>query len=207
MHEADVIVTDVRMPKMDGIAFITELRRLGDMTPVIFLSGYTDKEYLLSAIRLGAVDYVEKPVSLDELFASVKRSLELSANRQNLTVAKAQYKAEPPLPEVESLTEEMLSAVSDVMNKGVAKAGDIIVSYIDKFAALSGAALSGALLSGAAVSSMAISDVALPGAALSGTASRENGKFNILVRDDGIGMRSELLSMITKPSNGRYFGV
>lgn len=80
---ADAIVCDVRMPRMDGISFITALREAGDSTPVVFLSGHSDKEYLLAAIRLGASDYVEKPVEFDVLLASVKKVLRPTQDRSS----------------------------------------------------------------------------------------------------------------------------
>ena len=63
----DILLTDVRMPKTDGIELATRLSQRFPGIKTIFVSGYTDKEYFKSAIRLGAVSYIEKPVDLDEL--------------------------------------------------------------------------------------------------------------------------------------------
>lgn len=71
-HRPDIVLTDVRMPRMDGIALATAIRESAPATEVVFLSGYSDREYLLSAIKLRAFDYVEKPVSLDELTATLR---------------------------------------------------------------------------------------------------------------------------------------
>lgn len=56
----DVIVSDVRMPRMNGIEFATAARERYPDIKIIFLSGYSDKEYLKSAIHLKALSYVEK---------------------------------------------------------------------------------------------------------------------------------------------------
>ena len=52
------------MPKMDGIAFATQLMKENPDSRIIFMSGYMEIEYLKSAIRLSAVDYIEKPIDL-----------------------------------------------------------------------------------------------------------------------------------------------
>lgn len=64
---ASVVLTDVRMPKMDGIALASEVRRRWPGTVLIFLSGYSDQEYLKSAIRVRAQDYLDKPIDLDQV--------------------------------------------------------------------------------------------------------------------------------------------
>lgn len=65
----DLAICDIRMPKMDGITFAEHLREIVPECRLIFLSGYSDKEYLKSAIRLNAMDYLEKPVNMQELSA------------------------------------------------------------------------------------------------------------------------------------------
>ncbi len=74
-QRADLILCDVRMPHMDGLSFVERLRSMGDNAPVIFLSGYSDKEYLRAAIRYHAVDYLDKPVNFAELLTTAKAAL------------------------------------------------------------------------------------------------------------------------------------
>jgi two-component system, response regulator YesN len=62
-----LLLTDVRMPKMDGIELATAYRELEPNCQIIFMSGFSDKQYLKSAIKLRAVSYVEKPLELSEL--------------------------------------------------------------------------------------------------------------------------------------------
>ncbi|MDF2834999.1 MAG: response regulator [Paenibacillus sp.] len=67
-----LVVTDVRMPVMDGLAFIAELRAFSDV-PVIILSGYEDFEYARQGIKMGVQDYLLKPVDEDDLIEVLKR--------------------------------------------------------------------------------------------------------------------------------------
>ena len=70
----DILICDVRMPKLDGIALVGELQPSHPSLQVIFLSGYSEKEYLKNAIKLNAVDYIYKPFQLHELVAAVEKA-------------------------------------------------------------------------------------------------------------------------------------
>ena len=75
---ADLLVTDINMPDMDGIEILTTLRKSGSQMPVIAISGggYLDKNLLLSsAAMLGALVTLEKPFALDELRDAVENIL------------------------------------------------------------------------------------------------------------------------------------
>jgi DNA-binding NtrC family response regulator len=75
---ADLLVTDINMPGMDGIEILTALRKQGSAMPVIAISGggYLDKDLLLtSASMLGALVTLEKPFALDELRSAVEQVL------------------------------------------------------------------------------------------------------------------------------------
>jgi DNA-binding NarL/FixJ family response regulator len=68
----DVALLDVRMPALNGIEVLRELRRLGHATPVIFLTTFDDDEVLLAAARLGASGYLLKDVGAAELVAAIR---------------------------------------------------------------------------------------------------------------------------------------
>lgn len=71
-YEPDIVLTDVRMPRMDGIKMAFAIREILPECSIIFMSGFSDKEYLKSAIYLKAINYVEKPIELEELGAAIK---------------------------------------------------------------------------------------------------------------------------------------
>lgn len=75
--QPDIIISDIRMPGMNGIEFATRIRTLFPACRIIFISGYSDKEYLKAAIHLNAVSYVEKPIEIDELKDVVKKAVAL----------------------------------------------------------------------------------------------------------------------------------
>jgi two-component system, response regulator YesN len=88
----DIFLTDVRMPRMDGIELSFKLRELYPNCKIIFMSGYADKAYLMSAIQLKAVSYIEKPINLKELTQALKDAVELcledqkkKLNEENIT--------------------------------------------------------------------------------------------------------------------------
>ena len=73
----DVILSDVVMPGKDGLSLLGELRELGIKTPVIMVSGQASVEMAVKATRLGAVDFLEKPLSTDKLLITVQNALRL----------------------------------------------------------------------------------------------------------------------------------
>lgn len=83
----DIVITDVRMPVMNGIRLSAELVRQYKNLKIIFISGYDEFEYLKSAINVEAADYILKPVNLDELNAvleKVTHKIECDINQKHL---------------------------------------------------------------------------------------------------------------------------
>lgn len=80
----DVVITDVRMPQMDGISFVSSCKEKYPVLRIIVLSGYSDFEYMKAAIQLGVKDYLLKPVvrsELTALLAKLAAELEDDCNR------------------------------------------------------------------------------------------------------------------------------
>lgn len=65
-EKPDLVLVDIRMPKMDGLAFIEEAKKRFDKVSYIIMSAYSDFEYARKAIRLGVQDYILKPVDEEE---------------------------------------------------------------------------------------------------------------------------------------------
>jgi two-component system response regulator YesN len=69
----DLVITDIRMPEMDGLDFIGEALQIYPKLPFIIVSGYDDFEYARRGIQYGVVDYLLKPVDHEELRAGIER--------------------------------------------------------------------------------------------------------------------------------------
>ncbi|RMF25111.1 MAG: UDP-3-O-[3-hydroxymyristoyl] N-acetylglucosamine deacetylase, partial [Deltaproteobacteria bacterium] len=72
-----LVLLDVWMPNMDGIELLERIRGEGGDVPVIVVSGHGNIEMAVKATRLGAVDFIEKPFSIDGLLSSVRRALKI----------------------------------------------------------------------------------------------------------------------------------
>src|SRR5712671_3711045 len=73
----DLILSDVVMPGKDGLTLLEELKAQGVPTPVVMMSGQAHIEMAVRATRLGALDFLEKPISTDKLFLTVENALKL----------------------------------------------------------------------------------------------------------------------------------
>ncbi|MBS4206875.1 response regulator [Bacillus sp. FJAT-50079] len=69
----DLLVTDIRMPTMDGLELIQETQKFDKRTEVIVVSGFGEFEYAQKALRLGAIDYLLKPIKIDLVQEALKR--------------------------------------------------------------------------------------------------------------------------------------
>src|SRR5690349_12322761 len=72
----DVVLSDVRMPEMDGLTLLGHLRQIVPQTPVIIITAYGAIESAVAAVRAGAFDYLLKPVKFDDVLIRVQRALE-----------------------------------------------------------------------------------------------------------------------------------
>jgi two-component system, NtrC family, nitrogen regulation response regulator NtrX len=78
----DLIMSDVMMPGRDGISLLEDLKNAGVTTPVVMVSGQASIEMAVRATRLGAVDFLEKPLSTEKLMVTVENVLKLSRLEQ-----------------------------------------------------------------------------------------------------------------------------
>ncbi len=83
LHRPDILISDVKMPRMNGLELAAKVREMYPDCQFVFLSGYTDKEYLKGAIKLKAASYVEKPIDLEEL-TGVLRDIVAELNTRSL---------------------------------------------------------------------------------------------------------------------------
>ncbi len=79
--EPGCIITDIRMPGMNGLELVEELKRRGVGLPAIVLTGHADVGLAVAAMKAGVADFLEKPINDEALLRSVQRALEIGAER------------------------------------------------------------------------------------------------------------------------------
>jgi len=101
----DLILTDVKMPVMDGFTLMKNLGDLTDQIPVVVITSFGDVDVAVDAIRLGAYDYIVKPFNISQVTISVQRALE----RRRLLLENVQYK--------KSLEQKVVEKTIDLIKK------------------------------------------------------------------------------------------
>ncbi len=82
---AHAIISDFRMPGMNGMEFLQAIRSKGDNTPFILVTGFLDMKLARTALQLNCMDILEKPVALDELAPVADKALEVGMRRREIT--------------------------------------------------------------------------------------------------------------------------
>jgi two-component system response regulator PilR (NtrC family) len=90
----DLVLSDVRMPEMDGMTLLMHLRQLAPETPVIMITAYGTIDTAVQAMRTGAWDYLLKPVQFDDLLLKIERALEFGEMRRDRQALTEQLAAE-----------------------------------------------------------------------------------------------------------------
>ena len=90
-REIDVVLLDVKMPGMDGIMTLREIKRLKPTTEVVMLTGHASVESGIDGMRLGAFDYLMKPIELEPLIEKLKEAYEKRRmHQEKIKTAKTQ---------------------------------------------------------------------------------------------------------------------
>ena len=77
--DVDLILLDIWMPGRDGLQIMEDLRKNGNNTPVIIMTGHGSIETAVRATRLGAIDFVEKPLDLNKIIITIQNTLQMKA--------------------------------------------------------------------------------------------------------------------------------
>ena len=84
----DVVIADLKMPRMGGIEFIREVKKIDRDVVVMVITGFADLSTAVETMSLGAYDYVEKPVEVEKFRAALERGLEKKRLLSKLRFAK-----------------------------------------------------------------------------------------------------------------------
>src|SRR5881296_1446969 len=100
----DAIVTDLKMPGMDGLDLLAEIRTHRPDTPTLMITGHGEHDLVVHALRGGAYDFIQKPIDRDYFVASLRRAIEMRDLSRR--VKEQQLALERHLNELEAIVEE-----------------------------------------------------------------------------------------------------
>ena len=112
---AGCVLTDVRMPAMDGLELQRQLNERGVRLPVIVMTGQGDVPLAVRAMQAGAVDFLEKPLDGDRLLEAVRRALDENRRRQEAraTAAEAQSRLAALTPREREVLDLLVTGLSN----------------------------------------------------------------------------------------------
>lgn len=112
----DEVLCDIRMPRMDGIGFLKEAKRIQPDATIIMMSAYGTLDTAIEAMKLGAYDYVSKPFKPDEIILTLKKAEERERLRKENIYLRREVKREYNFSNIISKNEKM-KAVFDTIRK------------------------------------------------------------------------------------------
>ena len=92
----DLVLSDVRMPEMDGLSLLKRLHQLAPETPVIMMTAYGTVDSAVAAMRAGGWDYLLKPIQFDDLLVKVERALQFREVSRDRRIMSASSARSPP---------------------------------------------------------------------------------------------------------------
>ncbi len=133
----DLVVLDLRMPGMDGLELLEWLEREGPPVPVIMVSAYGDIGDAVEAMKLGADDYMVKPVDPEELVLRIRRAIDSRHAAQRIEIGRAGDGAEPSqlgdspqMKEIDTVITRIAATPSNVLVTGESGTGKEVVARL-----------------------------------------------------------------------------
>lgn len=128
--DLDTVITDIKMPGMDGLKFIEKLRQLAPQINIIILSGFNDFDYARQALRFGVTDYFLKPVDKFELFEVLKRIADKKLEESDKVIkhdldAEQNHNPDQTEPEEEAFGHYAIEPLKHILEKEYNKSIDL----------------------------------------------------------------------------------
>jgi YesN/AraC family two-component response regulator len=133
MNEVDLILTDIRMPVMDGLSLVKELSTLNESYEVIVISVHDEFQFVQQAIRSGVTDYLLKPIEENEIKACLEKWLNKKSNEDNAGKQKLAEKDTLPLSTIDRILDYIEKTPLDQITlKEAAESIHINPSYLSQ---------------------------------------------------------------------------
>lgn len=139
-EEIDVVLSDLFMPGMNGIELLEEINRLPEKPPVIFITGQGTVETAVQAMKLGAYDYVTKPVNIDRLCLTIEKTLETKRLKEENILLKEKIKENfpdlsligesPAMQKIKELAGQVAATSATVLIEGESGTGKELITNI-----------------------------------------------------------------------------
>jgi anti-anti-sigma factor len=142
-NEVDIVLTDIKMPGMDGIEVLKRIKHLNPATEVIVITGHGDMDLAIQALNLNATDFINKPVKKDALDAALKRAEErLASGRQEENEVTLQSAAGAVVMEIQgNVTSRSEPFLAEAYRKAAAQGPSNIVMRFNENTTINGAGI------------------------------------------------------------------
>ena len=131
----DIILSDIKMPKMDGIEVLERLQEITPETPVVMISGHGNIETAVEAIRKGAFDYISKPLDLNRMLVTIRNAMDRSSLvKETKTLKRKIYKTtdmvgqSEPIQKIRDMIEKVAPTEARVLITGPNGSGKELVA-------------------------------------------------------------------------------
>ncbi|HKK16493.1 MAG TPA: response regulator, partial [Gammaproteobacteria bacterium] len=114
----DVLISDIRMPGLDGISLLEKIKEHSPEVPVIIMTAYSDLDRAVSAFREGAFEYLSKPFDVDEVVSLVKRAIH-EKNQEQVSEVPAETGAVEDIIGSASAMQEVFRAIGRLSNSNL----------------------------------------------------------------------------------------
>ncbi|MCQ2976100.1 MAG: sigma-54 dependent transcriptional regulator [Bacteroidales bacterium] len=134
-NKYDIVLCDIKMPKMDGLEVLSKIMTMGTDTPVVMISGHGTVDTAVEAIKKGAYDFIEKPLDLNRLLVIIKNATEKKEHIAEIKVLKQRLihtydmvGESPAIKHVKEMIERVAPTDARVLIQGENGTGKEIVS-------------------------------------------------------------------------------
>jgi len=123
----DLVLLDVRLPDISGLQVLERLRRIGDSRPVIMITADPQLDDVKAALKLGAYDFVGKPIDFDELNVAIKNALETTRLRTEVQSLRGEVRRKTGYHEVVGTSAKMAELMAFVRKVAASEATTILI--------------------------------------------------------------------------------